>query len=90
MKINNDFELRNICGENIIIGHGVKNIDFTKVVRFNETATFLWHRMQGKETFTIDDLVAALTDEYEVEPAMARADCAQLLTQWRNAGFVME
>lgn len=90
MKINNDFELRNICGENIIIAHGVKNIDFTQVIRFNETATFLWHHMQDKAAFTIDDLVAALTDEYDVTPATALADCTQLLTQWREAGFVVD
>lgn len=90
MKINNDFELRDICGENIIIAHGLQNIDFTRIVRFNETATFLWHRMQDKEDFTVDDLVAALTNEYEVTPATALTDCAQLLAQWREAGFIVD
>lgn len=90
MKINNDFELRDICGENIIIAHGLHNIDFTKVVRFNETATFLWHCMKDKAAFTVDDLAAALIDAYEVDPDTARADSAQLLTQWRDHGFLIE
>ena len=35
MKIKNGFELRNVCGENVIIAHGVENIDFTKVITTN-------------------------------------------------------
>ena len=42
MKIKNGFELREVCGENVIIAHGVDNIDFTKVISLNESAAFLW------------------------------------------------
>ena len=35
MKIKPGFELRKICGENIVISHGMENISFTKVINLD-------------------------------------------------------
>ena len=66
MKIKNGFELRNICGEYIIVAYGVENIDFTKVITLNESAAFLWNEVFGKD-FTEQEMVESLLSEYEVE-----------------------
>lgn len=87
MKIKNGFELRNICGENIIIAHGVKNIDFTRVITLNESAAFLWNKVAGKD-FTEQDMVEALLAEYEVERPQAEADVKALLASWLDAGLL--
>jgi hypothetical protein len=87
MKIKEGFELRDICGENIVIGHGLENIDFTKVISMNESAADVWHGVEGKE-FTLDDMVKVLTDNYEVDEETARRDCEKLLADWREAGFL--
>ncbi len=87
MKIKNGFELRDVCGEHIIIAHGVENIDFTKVITLNESAAFIWNQVEGK-TFTEDEVVRMLLDEYDVEEAQARADVKQLLASWEKAGLV--
>lgn len=102
MNIKPGFELRNICGENVIIAHGIKNIDFSQIIRFNESAAFLWNTLHAStptpntlgamppasDPFTIDDMVNALRGEYEVDEATARADCERILKQWTQAGFV--
>lgn len=41
MKIKPGFELRKICGENIVISHGMENIFFTKIITFNESAAII-------------------------------------------------
>ena len=87
MRIKNGFELRKICGENIVIAHGVENIDFTKVITLNESAAFIWQQVEGKE-FTEDDMVNALLDEYEVEKPQAQEDVKALLASWVKAGMV--
>ena len=38
MKINEGFELREMCGEHIIIATGMANIDFSKVISAMEKA----------------------------------------------------
>ena len=87
MKIKKGFELRKICEENIIIAHGLENIDFTKVISLNESAAFIWQQVEGKD-FTEADMVQILLDEYEVEEAQARADVKALAESWKQAGLV--
>ncbi|MBO4429863.1 MAG: PqqD family protein [Bacteroidaceae bacterium] len=87
MKIKNGFELRDVCGENVIIAHGVENIDFTKVITLNESAAFIWKQVEGKD-FTEEEVVKLLLDEYEVEESQAQADVKKLLASWQEAGLV--
>ena len=87
MRIKEGFELRNICGENIVIGHGVDNINFTKVISMNESAAYLWNNVQGKD-FDADTLVKLILDEYDTDEATARRDIDQLLEKWLEAGIV--
>ncbi len=89
MKINQGFELREICGEHIIIGTGIENIDFSKVISLNESAAWLWREAEGKE-FTAESLVALLVEEYAVSEAVALADVSKLLEQWVALGVVSE
>lgn len=87
MKIKEGFEIRNVCGENIIIAHGKENIDFTKVITLNESAVLLWNKAVGKD-FTEEDLVNVLLDEYDVEVPRAAEDVKNLITLWVEAGLV--
>lgn len=89
MKINKGFELREMCGEHIIIGTGVENIDFSKVISLNESAAWLWREVEGKE-FTPQSLAALLMEQYDVDEATALADATALATQWVSVGIVAE
>lgn len=87
MKIKNGFELRNICGENIIISHGKENINFTKIISLNESAALIWNQLADKD-FSIDDMVHILTSEYEVDANTARTDCQNIADEWHKVGFL--
>ncbi|NLV52966.1 MAG: PqqD family protein [Bacteroidales bacterium] len=87
MKIKKGFELKKVCGENIIIAHGVENIDFTKVITLNESAAFLWEKVIDND-FTEDSLVHFLLDEYEVDQTQAADDVKQLVSSWKESGLV--
>ena len=89
MKIKNGFELREMCGEHIIIGTGVENIDFSKVISLNESAASLWREVEGKE-FTPETLAALLMEQYDVDEATALADATALANQWISVGIVAE
>jgi hypothetical protein len=89
MRINKGFELRELCGEHIVIGTGVENIDFSKVISLNESAAWLWNEVEGKE-FTPETLAALLREQYEVDEATALADATALAAQWVSIGLVSE
>lgn len=89
MRINKGFELREMCGEYIIIATGVENIDFSKVISLNESAAWLWREVEGRE-FTPETLAALLMQRYEVDDATALADATALTSQWLSVGIVAE
>lgn len=89
MKINQGFELREMCGEHIIIGTGVENIDFSKVVSLNESAVLLWREVENKN-FTSETLAALLMEHYDVDESAALADANKLIEQWVSVGVVGE
>lgn len=86
MKAKTGFNLRNVCGEQVIVAEGRENIDFSNIISMNETSAYLWNAIQGKD-FTVDDLVKLLTQEYDVDEQTARKDAQALADQWLEAGI---
>lgn len=80
------FNLRNVCGENIIVAEGEENIDFSDIISMNETSAYLWKQVQGKE-FTPEQLVELLMQEYDVAEGEALRDVEQLIKVWCDAGI---
>lgn len=89
MKLKKGFELREICGEHVVLSHGVENIDFSQIVSLNETAAFLWKEAMGKD-FDEEGLAEALMKVYDVEPSRAREDVAAMVAEWKKVGLVEE
>ena len=87
MKIKEGFELRTICGEAIIVAHGIENIDFSKIISLNESAAYLWHKVEGQD-FDAPMLARLLTEEYEVDEATALRDAQKMINDWQAAGLI--
>ena len=87
MKAKPGFNLRVVCGENIIVAEGEENIDFSNIISMNESSAYLWQNIQGKE-FTHEDLVGLLTQEYEVDETTALKDVKALTELWLQAGII--
>ena len=79
------FHLRNVCGEHIIVAEGLENIDFSKIISMNESAAFLWKKVDGKGPFTIDDLASYLCEDYEIDYNTAKRDAEHIVSQWLKA-----
>lgn len=88
MKAKNGFNLRQVCGENIIVAEGKENIDFSNIISMNESSAFLWKEVQNLPSFTVDDMVRILTDAYDVDEDTARKDATTLASQWGTAGII--
>lgn len=66
MKTKPGFNIRNVCGENILVAEGKENMDFSNIISMNESSAFLWNEVQGSE-FTIEDMAKILTDNYQID-----------------------
>ena len=88
MKIKKGFVLRQVCGENVIVGEGLGAINFGKMLALNETAAWLWQQAVAMDNFTIDTLVQKLCDEYEVSVDEAKTDVAAIVAEWQQVGVL--
>ena len=88
MKVKSGFNLRNVCGEEIIVAEGEENIDFSNIVSMNESSAALWKEAQRLGTFTVDDLVTVLCSLYDVDEATAKTDVTEIVAQWGVVGII--
>lgn len=82
MRIKKGFVLREVCGENVIVGEGLDAINFGRMLSLNGTAAWLWKEALKQGEFTAESLAAEMCEEYEVEPERALADIKVTLSQW--------
>lgn len=72
MKIKEGFILRNVAGSFVVVPIGEATLDFNGMMNLNETGAFLFEKMI--EGITREDLIKALTDEYDVDEETATKD----------------
>ena len=86
MKIKEGFVLRTICGQSVVSGEGTANVNFSKLVSLNDSAAYLYKKVQGHE-FTAETLAELLLAEYEVDRETALKDAEALCAQWKEIGI---
>ena len=88
MRLKKGFVLRQVCGENVIVGEGLGAVNFGKLLALNETAAWLWQQAQQQGEFTTESLASALCEEYNVSAEDARRDVADITAEWQSVGVV--
>ena len=86
MRINEGFELMDVCGEMVVVALGKKNINFSKIISLNESAAYLWKKVVG-EDFDAQRLAQLLTEEYDVDMDTALTDAQRTMDDWKSAGL---
>ena len=87
--------LREVCGEQILVAEGKENIDFTNVISMNESSAFLWNEIQGKD-FTAETLAEIMVNNYQIDEntpldrETALRDAENLIKLWKEAEIVEE
>ena len=87
MKIVEGFRLRDVMGQATVIGEGVEQINFNKLITLNSTAAYLWREIEGKE-FDASTLSELLIKEYGIDESLANKDSEAILAKWIEIGVV--
>ena len=85
MKIKKGFVVRSVGGENIVVPVGEMSKNFHGMINLNETGAFLWEFFSSEHT--VEEGVAALCGEYEVDKAIAEADVKRFVETLLKNGF---
>ena len=87
MKIKSEYKVRQIAGENVVILQGCGNSDMTQIITLNDSALLLWKELEGKN-FGVEDAVAALCENYDVEETVAKSDAEAWIKRMQECGLV--
>ncbi|MBR4771965.1 MAG: PqqD family protein [Bacteroidales bacterium] len=88
MKIKKGFVLREVCGQNVIVGEGLDAINFGRMLSLNKTAAWIWKEAMRQGEFSAQSLAVALCEEYDVTPDRALADTEATLKQWLELNVI--
>ena len=85
MKIKKGFVIREVGGETVVVPVGAMSKQFHGMINLNETGAFLWRYFQ--EDHTLEEGIAALLGEYEVDEELAKADVERFMQTLMANGF---
>jgi len=79
---------RTIAGEAVIVpvSGGIGDLD--SVFTLNLVGTAIWNRLDGNRG--VDEIAAAIVEEFDVEPERARTDLEELLGELREKELIEE
>lgn len=79
------FVTRRIAGETILVPVTGNVADLDSVYTLNEVGSFIWHRIDGRQS--VKAIAEAVSAEYEVAPERAALDVDELLTALEAKGL---
>lgn len=88
MKIKDGLILKEIAGNYIIVPVSGELVDLNAMINVNETGAFLFKALENKTTE--EALLDALTKEYDVDSATAKADTKDFLEILRKNSMLEE
>lgn len=77
MKRNDDYIIRTIAGETLLVPTGKAAQEFSGLVTLNELGTFIWEHMN--EAADTEALCQMILEEYDGDPQEVRKDTEEFL-----------
>ena len=88
MKASNQFILRTIADEHLLIPVGESAISVKGLIALSESGLLLYKKLM--DACSREDLIAALTAEYEVSEEEAAQDTDAFLNQMRQLNMLVD
>lgn len=86
MRIKKGFKLREIMGEFAVIGEGLEQVNFNKIISLNSTAAYIWKEIEGRD-FDADMVADLILAKYDVEKERAISDATALVQKLVENGL---
>lgn len=88
MKTNKEYMLREIAGETVLVPTGSASQRLNGMIRLTESAAFIWKQVDTAAD--LEEIVARVQDEYEVDEDTARRDIYGFLRELYVRGIVQD
>lgn len=88
MKRSADFLLRQVADKQVLVPVGAAAVKFPGMVSVNDSGSFIWQLLDQEQT--IDTLVDAMTQRYDVDAAQARLDTEEFVKKLCSVDAIVE
>ena len=72
MKLCDNYVMKNLANETILVHQDEKNVDFSKIINLNEIAVFIINKIQ--EGLNTLEICKAITKEYDIDEKTAKEE----------------
>ncbi len=87
MKLKQNYKLRDIAGEKMLIIQGENTVDLTKVITLNSTSEWLWTTLSDSE-FSQDTVSELLCEKFEIDKEKAAKDAGIWIESLNKTGLI--
>lgn len=88
MRIKKGFVLREVCAQKVVVAEGEDVMNFGKLLTINESASFIWQEALKQGDFTIESLIDAFLNEYDVDRETALRDISEIISKLKDKGII--
>lgn len=88
MRTNKEYILREIAGESVLVPTGSASQKLNGMIRLTESAAFIWKQVDTAAD--LEEIIARVQDEYEVDEETARRDIYGFLRELYIRGIVQD
>ena len=85
---NSNFVKRKIGTQFVIVAVGEATRKFNGMISVNATGSFIWDQLE--KDITIDELVQAMTEYYDIDAETAQKDALGFIDTLKGVGAVVE
>ena len=89
MKFKEEYKVRSMAGENVVIMQGTAGSDMTRIISLNDSSLLLWNELQGK-VFEVADVVDVLVENYGIDTEIAERDAKAWVEKLAECNLISE
>ena len=89
MKLKEQYKVREMAGEHVVIMQGKLGSDLTRIISLNDSALYLWQSIEGKE-FSVNTISELLTEQYGIDDQIATTDAQRWIDKLIDCGLIEE
>lgn len=89
MKIQEQYKVREMAGEHVVIMQGTHGSDLTRIISLNESALYLWQAIEGKN-FDVATVAQLLAEHYGIDDEVAQRDAQRWVDKLDECGLLCD
>ena len=86
MKVKNNFELKNVLDEHIVLPKGSEMKEFEGAVVLSEVSAFAWEKLQ--QDISREELICAILEEFDVSEEQVSSDVDDFIAKLNEFGVL--